>query len=213
MNKSILLIGGGGHCKSVLDTLISNGYYSDIAIIDTVDKVGNKILDVPIIGSDAELSELFKKGYKNAFITMGSIGDTSLRVKLFKLVESIGFNIPNIIDKTSTISRFVELKNGIFIGKNTIINAGSTIQKGSIINSGAIIEHDNIIGEYSHIAPGTTLSGDVSIGNNTHVGANSVIRQQINVGSNTMIGTGSNVISNIDDNKLAYGNPCKEVSK
>src|SRR5690625_2724902 len=211
MNKKILLIGGGGHCSSVLDSLLETKEYSEIGIIDKKEKLGHKILGVPIIGSDEDLPNFYQSGYKYAFITLGSIGDTSLRVKLFKNLEKIGFLIPNIIDKTAVVSKRTNIENGIFVGKKTIINAGTSVQKGSIINTGSIIEHDNEIGEFSHIAPGVVLCGDVVIGQNTHIGARAVIRQQVKVGSNTMVGTGSNVLTDIKSNVVAYGNPCKEV--
>lgn len=36
-------------------------------------------MGVPIVGNDEDLEYLFVKGYKEAFITVGSIGDVSLR--------------------------------------------------------------------------------------------------------------------------------------
>lgn len=32
--KKLLLIGGGGHCKSVLDSILDNNDYIDIGIIE-----------------------------------------------------------------------------------------------------------------------------------------------------------------------------------
>jgi sugar O-acyltransferase (sialic acid O-acetyltransferase NeuD family) len=211
MNKKILLVGGGGHCKSVLDSLLKSTHYSDIGIIDKRDNIGKKILNVPIIGCDEELPMLYQEGFKDAFVTVGSIGNPKLRIKLFYYLEKIGFNIPNIIDLTAIISDHAKFEKGIYIGKNVVINAGTFIQKGAIINTSTIIEHDCVIEEFSHIAPGTVLCGEVRVGENTHIGAKSVIRQQIMIGTNTIIGMGSTVITNIGNDVVAYGNPCKEV--
>lgn len=210
MNKKILLIGGGGHCKSVLDSLLKRNEYSDIGIIDK-QNIGGNILDVPIMGCDNDLSTLHSKGYHYAFVTVGSIGDPSLRIKLFNMIEEIGFKIPNIIDSTAILSDHVGLESGIFVGKNVVINAGSFIGEGSIINSGSIIEHDCIINKFSHIAPGTVICGEVELGESSHIGARSVIKQQIKIGSNTIIGMGSVVIKDVGEYVVAYGNPCKEV--
>nr|WP_300383511.1 acetyltransferase [Clostridium sp.] len=211
MNKKLLLIGGGGHCKSVIDSILAMEYYSEIGIIDKNSNIGNNILGIPIIGCDNDLLKLYESGYNNAFVTVGSIGNPSTRIRLFHDIKKIGFNIPNIIDPTSSISKHITLEEGIYIGKNAVINAGSYIKISSIINTGSIIEHDCFIGEFSHISPGSVLCGGVHIGDNTHIGAKSVIRQQINVGNNTIIGIGSVVLKNIPDNVIAYGNPCKEV--
>ncbi|MCM3760901.1 acetyltransferase [Alkalihalobacillus oceani] len=211
MSKKILLIGGGGHCKSVLDALLSTEMYHNIGIIDKRENIGKRVLSVPIVGCDDDLQTFFDEGYTDAFVTVGSIGNPELRMKLLSLIKTIGFNIPNIIDKTATVSKHAKLSKGIFIGKNAVINAGSVIHKGAIINTSVTIEHDCLVEEFSHIASGSVLCGEVKVGKRSHIGANSVIKQQIEIGDNTIIGIGSTVLSDIKDYTVAYGNPCKEV--
>lgn len=211
MNKKLLLIGGGGHCKSVLDSIIPSNEYSEIGIIDKNENNGGSILGIPIIGCDDDLFKLYHDGYHYAFVTVGSIGKPSLRIKLYKMLEQIGFEMPNIIDLTAIVSNQVKMERGIFIGKNVVVNVGTSIKDGSIINTSSNIEHDCTINQFCHIAPGSVLCGEVEVGENTHVGAGSVIRQQVKIGSNTIIGIGSVVLKDIKGNVVAYGNPCKEV--
>lgn len=216
--KKILLIGAGGHCLSVLDTLITSYQYQDIGIVDKVvdskqydNNEKKRIMGFPIVGQDEELEKLYIAGYKEAFITIGSIGDTSLRKRLYHKLKDIGFSIPNIIDRTSVVSTHTVLAEGIYIGKNSIVNTNSQIGKLAIINTSAIIEHECKIGDYVHIAPGAVLCGNVCIGGESHIGAGSCIKQGIHIGSQTMVGLGSVVLHNIRDNAIAFGNPCREV--
>jgi sugar O-acyltransferase (sialic acid O-acetyltransferase NeuD family) len=213
MNRKILLIGGGGHCKSVLDSLLLLDQDIDIGIIDKKEKIGEIILRIPVIGCDDDLIELYHQGYTEAFVTLGSIGNPQNRIRLFNLIEKIGFNIPNIIDPSATISKHVKLKKGIFIGKNSVINIGSFIGNGAIINTSSTIEHDCSIGDFVHIAPGSVLCGEVKVGDYTHIGAGSVIKQQARIGTNTIIGMGGVVLHDISDNVVAFGNPCEEASQ
>lgn len=211
MSKKILLIGGGGHCKSVLDSLLGTEDYSDIGIIEKEESLGDQILGVPIIGCDDDLPRLYQAGFTHAFVTVGSIGNPKLRIKLFSTLEKIGFELPNIIDKTAVISQHIKLDKGIFVGKNAVINAGSSINRGAIINTSTLIEHDCVVEDFVHIAPGSILCGGVHIGRETHIGAKSVIKQQIRIGSKTVIGMGSIVLRDIGSNIIAFGHPCKEV--
>ncbi|MBU1019869.1 MAG: acetyltransferase [Firmicutes bacterium] len=213
MNKKLLLIGGGGHCKSVLDSILEHNEYDEIGIIDKKETIGRSIMNIPVIGCDDDLLALFSKGFKYAFVTVGSIGDPSQRIKIFTRLCDIGFEIPIVIDSTATISNYAILECGVFVGKQSIINSGAHVHKGAIINSGAIIEHDCQIGAFVHIAPGAVLGGEVIIDENTHVGSNSTIKQQVHIGSDSIIGMGSVVLKNIQKNKRAYGNPCKEEKK
>ena len=209
-NKRILLIGGGGHCKSVLDSLLASLAYSSIGIVDK-ESSGISIFGVPQVGTDADLPILFAEGWTDAFITVGSIGNTALRRQLYATVKAIGFSVPSIVDKTAVVAADVQLPEGAFIGKHTVVNAGTVLGVCSIINTGAIIEHESNIGNFAHISPGTVLCGQVSIGDDTHIGANSTVRQQLVIGKNTILGIGSVVTKNIPDRVEAYGNPCRVV--
>jgi len=211
MNNRLVLIGGGGHCKSILDTLLNNNLYSEIVIVDRKDNISKSILGVPIIGCDDDLLHLYQSGYTHAFITIGSVGDPSIRIKLYNLIKSIGFKIPNIIDSSAIISTHATLSECIYVGKNAVINAGSNIHNCAIINTGSIVEHDCVVGQFSHIAPGSVICGEVQIEQYVHVGARSVIKQQLKIGANTIIGMGSVVLKNISANCIAFGNPCIEV--
>ena len=213
MNKKILLIGGGGHCKSVLDSLLELNEFREIGIVDKKENVGKSVMGVPVVGCDDDLPTLFRDGYGHAFVTVGSIGNPTLRIKLFNLLTEIGYEIPAIIDGSAKVSKHAKIEQGVFIGKQSTINAGTLIQKGAIINSGSIVEHDCEIGTFTHIAPGAVLGGEVVIGENSHVGSNATVKQQIHIGSNSIIGMGSVVLQNIDSNTMAYGNPCREVKK
>lgn len=209
MGTSLLLIGGGGHCRSVLDCLISMGKYRQIGIVDH-DRSAS-VLGISVVGNDGNLSELMQDGWTSAFITVGSIGSTAVRRRLCHIIKELGFEIPIIIDPTAIIASEAEIKEGAFIGKRAVVNSGSRIGSCAIINTGAIVEHDCCIGDFSHISPGTTICGQALIGSDTHIGAGAVVRQGLSIGSNTLIGAGSVVVKNIPGYVKAYGNPCKVV--
>lgn len=139
MGKKLLLIGGGGHCYSVLDSVLASKEYDEIGIVDNVNST---YLGIPVIGKDEDLPRLYMDGWTNVFITVGSVGNTATRRRLFQMVKEIGLNVPIVIDPSAIVGNGVSIGEGAFIGKGVIVNAGSSIGICSIINSGAIIEHD-----------------------------------------------------------------------
>lgn len=211
MKNNILLIGGGGHCKSIIDTIKTSTNYNIVGIIDKKENIGKKILDIDIIGTDDKLKFFREEGIKYAFLSVGSIGEIKLRYDLYTLAKKLGYEFPNIIDSSSILANDIKLGTGNFIGKGVIINSNVRVLNNCIINTGAILEHDCEIKDFCHIAPGTVISGNVKVGKNSHIGTNATVIQNIRIGDNTIIGAGSVVIKNIDSNKKAYGNPCKEV--
>jgi len=208
--RKILLIGSGGHCKVVLDLLLGLKEYEIAGIIDLEERRGAEVFGAPVIGSDADLPRFFKSGIKHCFIAIGSIGDSSLRVKLYNLAKKSGFSFPNLISPHALLSSRVTLGEGNYVAPGVIINAGSRIGSNCIFNTGAIIEHDCKIGNFVHLSPGAVLSGGVSIGDNSHIATGSIIIQGVRIGGQTIVGAGSVVTKNIRKGVIAYGNPCRE---
>ena len=208
--RKLLLIGGGGHCHSVIDSVLAMNIYDEIGIIDSN---SDQYLGIPIIGVDDDIPELISEGWNEAFISVGSIGDTSIRRKLYEMIKKYDMNIATIIDPSAVIAKGVNIGEGCFVGKNAVVNSGSRIGICSVINSSAIVEHDSSVGCFVHISPGTTICGQVSVGNDSHIGAGSVVRQLISIGSGSVIGVGSVVVKDIPDNVKAYGNPCRVIEQ
>ncbi len=213
MDKKILLLGGGGHCKSIIDSLYALNTYQSIGIVEKKSESSDAVMDVPVIGTDDELKDLFNSGYQYAFISLGSVGNPSIRIKLFNKIKQIGFTIPSIIDPSAVVSDYATLAEGVYVGKKAVINTGASIGQACIINTAAVVEHDCKIADFVHLAPGAVLSGDVIVGSQSHIGTNSTVIQQVEIGSNTIIGAGSVVTKNISEKVVAYGQPCREVSK
>ena len=210
MENKLVLIGGGGHCKSIISS-IDKSLFSDLVIVDSSDAVGKSVDGVSIIGTDDYLPQLYAEGYHNAFVAVGSVSSNQKRMHIVASISKIGFSFPSIIDSTAVIADSAVIGNGVFVGKNAVINAGSKIDDFAIINTGVIGDHDCSIGEYVHLSPGVVLSGTVTVGNNSHIGTGCSVKQSVSIGENTTVGMGSVVLHDIPSYSTAYGNPCKVV--
>lgn len=191
-------MGGGGHCKSVLDAAVHMETFEEIVITDHSISPEEWIMGCRVVGDDSLLPQLFQTGFHEAFISVGSIKSTELRNRLYQKACSIGFRFPNIIDPSAIVSGDAVLGEGIFIGKRAVINAGVRIEDMAIINTGAVIEHGCYIGRFSHISVGAVVCGDCHIGDSAFIGANATVIQGINIGSNSIIGAGSIVLKDIN---------------
>lgn len=211
--KDIILVGGGGHCKSVIDSIVSNNDFRVTAILDNKDSLGKKICGYSIEFTDDDLQMLYDKGIRYAFITVGSTGKFELRRKLYEKVKQIGFILPVICDPSAVVSTFSDIGEGVFIGKKCVVNTDATVGNMSIINTGTIIEHECKIGEHSFIAIGANIAGNASIGHDTYIGAGTTVIQGITVAEYCMIGAGSVVVRNVNPHTKAYGVPCREVAQ
>jgi len=174
--KKIILIGGGGHCKSVIDVIEQEGTYSIAGIIDNQKISGEKILNYEIIGTDSDLFEL-RQTYTYAFVTIGQIYSHETRSNLFNNLIKIGYELPTIISPRAYVSKYSDIDIGSIVMHHAVINAGSRIGKNCIINTNAIIEHDAIIGSNCHISTASVINGGVVVEENSFVGSNSTTKE------------------------------------
>lgn len=210
---SVLLVGTGGHCRVIIDTLRRIDSEIKIGLVTKERDMSFTLDGVPSLGCDEDLDKLFIQGYKYAFISVGSIKSTSHREKLENKLKTIGYTLPVIVDPTATVSKSAALGAGTFVAAGAIINAGASIGDCCIVNTGAIIEHECEIGSFSHISPAAVLLGGVKVGRSSHVGAKCVIRQGLTVGKESVLGIGSVVTKDIPDGVIAYGVPCEIKGK
>jgi len=178
MKEKIVLIGGGGHCHSVIDVIEQENTYEIIGILDKKELIGNDILGYKIIGCDDDLETIFKT-CKNAIITIGQIESSNLRTKIFNNLKKIGFKLPIIISPLAYVSNYAQVDEGTVVLHHALINSNARIGANCIINTKALIEHDAIIEDYCHISTAAVINGGVTVKKGNFYGSNATSKQSI----------------------------------
>jgi len=191
--KDIILIGGGGHCRSVIDVIEQEGLFSIVGIVDRPEKLGKKVLGYPIIGDDSDLSSLTKR-YQYALVTVGQIKSASLRVDLFNRAVKAGFSMPSIVSPHAYVSKSAVLGKGTIVMHSALVNTGTTIGDNCIINSKALIEHDCHISEHCHISTNVTVNGGSTVGRESFVGSGAITRELAVIDNGSFVKAGSLVL-------------------
>ncbi len=204
MKKDLILIGGGGHCRSCIDVIEQEGKYRVAGILDKSIPRGNKILGYPVIGNDSQLNFLFNDA-KHFLVTLGQIKTSCLRDELFNKVDAAGGIFARVISPLAYVSVHSRIGVGTIIMHRAMVNAEADISDNCIINTGAIVEHDVKIGKHSHISTGSVVNGGVRIGDHTFVGSRVVIREGVKVGAHVVVASGVSVYKDIPDNTLMKG--------
>ena len=203
--KSLILIGGGGHCKSVIEVAESAGYEIK-GILDMPDEVGKEVLPGhKVIGTDDEIPQYVEEC--DFIITVGFIKNPALRIKLYNKVKAAGGRLATIIASTAHVSKYAELGEGTVIMHHAFVNAGAKIGDNCIINTFVNIEHDAEVGNQCHISTGTMVNGECKIGENCFIGSQSVCANCIEIASDIILGAGSVVRKSIRVKGIYAGNP------
>lgn len=186
--KPLILLGGGGHCKSVIDVAESAGY-TILGILDKPELVGNKVLDYEIIGTDDDIPQYVDKA--EFLITVGQIKSPAIRQKLALLVMRAGGKFATIIAKDAYVSKYATIGAGTVVMHKAVLNADACIGEHCIINTMANIEHEVQIGGFCHVSTGVMINGNCVIGDEVFIGSGSVLYNGISVIDNAIIPAGS----------------------
>ncbi len=178
--EEIILIGGGGHCRSVIDVIELEDKYNIAGIVVNDMPKGGNILGYEVIGGDDDLETIFKS-YKNAIVTVGQIRTNSIRVKLFKRLKQIGFNFPVIVSPLAYVSKYTTIDEGTVVMHQALINANAKVGKNCIINTKALLEHDVLVEDHCHISTAAIVNGGTRIKENTFFGSNAVSKEAIEI--------------------------------
>lgn len=209
---NIILVGGGGHCKSIIDVVESTELYNIVGIIDIAEKIGSKVLGYDIIGTDDSIKKLCKMAHF-FLITLGQIKSGELRKKIYNEIIRSGGVLPVVISPYSTVSRHATIGEGTVIMHHCLVNAFSSVGKNCIINSGAMVEHDVIVEDDCHISTGVILNGNVRVNSGSFIGSGSIVNNGVVIGHNNIIASGSLVNRNTEPHKTYAGIPAKILIK
>lgn len=188
--KDLVLVGGGGHCKSCIDVIETTKEFRIVGIIDLKEKIGQEVLGYKISFIDEEIPNLCNK-YKNFLITIGHLGEAKKRIFFYKEIKKFGGTFPVIISPFAYVSKYASIGEGTIVMHHAIVNASAKIGVNCIINNKALIEHDAIIEDHCHISTGAIINGGVKVGEGTFVGSNATSKQYIEIPKNSFIKAGS----------------------
>lgn len=208
--KPLILVGGGGHCKSVIEVAESAGY-NIRGILDISENVGKKICSYEIIGTDDDIPKYVTNSI--FIVTVGFIKDSNLRVNIHNKIVKAKGEFATIIASSARVSKYATIGKGSVIMHLAAVNADAQIGKACIINTLANIEHDATIGDYSHISTGAIVNGNCAVGQKVFLGSQSVLVNGTSISDNCIIAAGTTIRKSLSQQGVYAGDPAKLIEK
>ena len=208
MKRPLIFVGGGGHCKSVIEAAESVGFIIK-GILDVPVQVGKAVFGYKVLGTDDDIPQYVDEC--QFVITIGFIKNPILRIKLYNKVREAGGRLATIIASTAHVSKYATLGEGTVVMHHAFVNAGAYIGNNVILNTLSNIEHDVVVGDNCHISTGTMVNGDCVIGEDVFIGSNSVITNGLSISNDCIIGAGSVVINDLSIAGTYVGNPARLI--
>ena len=201
MREKVIVIGGSGHARSVIDCIRSSG--AEVAgILDDGLKTGTHVIGVPVLGAVADYLQYRDHSFLIA------VGNNAVRRRLAQMMDVQWYTA---VHARAWVSDHASLGAGTVVMANAAVNTGAAVGQHCIINTGAVVEHDDRLADYVHISPNAALGGTVLVGEGSHVGIGACVRNNISICGGCIIGAGAAVVRDIEIPGTYVGVPTRRL--
>ncbi len=201
-SRALIVYGGGGHGKALIDLIRTHGMYAVIGVLDDGLVAGSQVMGVSILGGAEILETLKQRGLENAVNAVGGIGDMQSRVRVFEILRKAGYAFPTLSHPTACVEESAGLAEGVQVFPHAYIGSDVEIGFGAIVNTAAVVSHDCRIAEYANVAPGALLAGGVEIGTGTLIGMGATINLGVSIGAGARVGNSAVVKADVPANGI-----------
>jgi|ERR1051326_353121 UDP-perosamine 4-acetyltransferase len=208
MALPIIILGGGGHAKVVIDALLQQA--REILGFCSLEQNARPLLGLKCLGGD-EIVLAFGADRVRLANGIGAAGTIQSRRSIYELFASQGYIFEKVLHPSAITASDVHLDAGVQIMAGAVVQPGTRIGSNSIVNTNASVDHDCWLGNHVHIAPGATLCGNVKVGNEAFIGAGATVIQGKSIGARSVIGAGAVVIEDIPADVTVVGVPAKVI--
>lgn len=198
----LIIYGGGGHAKSLIDLIRAQGKYRIHGVLDDGIPAGSLVLDVPVLGDGSMLKDLRRKGIGLAVNAVGGIGSIRPRLAVFESLRQAGFAFPTVVHPRAVVESTALVAEGCQIFCHAYIGSAARVGFGCIVNTGAVVSHDCVLADYVNISPGAILAGAVTVKEKSLVGMGVTVNLNVSVGPAARVGNSAVVKGDVPENGI-----------
>lgn len=207
----VVLLGAGGHAAVVLEMLARD--FEVAGLLDARAELhGTTVEGVTVLGGDELLPELRGRGIEGFHVGVGSVGDTSLRRRLYDMATGAGLTAVDAVHAAAVLSPSAEHGAGLTAMAASVVGARGRLGHNVVVNTGAIVEHDCIVGDHVYLASGAVLGAGVEVGAGAHVGLGAAVNQGLAIGEGAVVGSGAAVVRDVAAGVTVVGVPARPIA-
>lgn len=202
--KKLLILGFGGHARSVADVALSCGY-EKLVFVDDHAQEGENFLGYPVVAKiDAYIGR--------DWVVFPAAGDNRKRERQCDSARDMGFPLATVVSPKASIGPGATISTACFVGHHAHVGPMARLGWACIINTGAVVEHECRVGDFCHVSVNATIAGRSSLGDHSMLGAGATIIDQVSVCGDVMVGAGAVVSQSIETPGTYVGVPAKRIS-
>lgn len=168
---ALLILGAGGHGKSVAEAALLSGKWKSILFVDDCWPHKKEIAGFPIIANMETISNIINE----VSAAIPAVGNNKLRQIWFQQLKELSIPIASIVHPSAMVSSTALIGEGVAIMAGCVIGVDVNIDDGVIVNMGSSVDHDCHIGMFAHLSVGVKITGNKTVDSLNFLEAGSVI--------------------------------------
>lgn len=191
----LLVVGAGGHGRSVAEAAELSGQFVVVGFLDDAFPTDEYLLGLPLLGSVASMAQHL------AFVDQAivAIGNNAVREKLMLQLNSAGFKWATVVHPRAIVSPSSMLGAGSAVMAGSIVGTEARLGVGAIVNCGAVVDHHAAVEDYGHLGVNASMAGGTLLGRGAWMQAGAALGYGVAVPSGVTLAPGEAVDS--DSNK------------
>lgn len=181
--QNLLIIGAGGHGKSVAEAVLLANHFKIVGFLDDNQALNTKIWDFEVLGPTDQL-HCYQSSVDYVIV---ALGNNALRQRLTTNALNCGFKLATVIHPTAIVSPTALISAGSTIMAGAIIGTEAQLGYGAIVNCGAAVDHHAKVCDYSHLGVNACMAGGTILGTLAWMQAGSAIGYGVNVPAATVL--------------------------
>ena len=167
MAQRWLILGAGGHGRSVCDAITAGGDRV-VGFLDDALPAGTLVSGTPVLGALSfawDLHRLFDASDEappNQVVV--AIGNPALRQTWQQVLEQVAAPLGVVLHPRAIVSATAQLGPGSVVLAGAVVNANASLHQGVLVSSGAVVDHDAICGAYSQLGVNAAMAGASRLG-------------------------------------------------
>ena len=167
--ERILIVGAGGHGRSVAESIELRGNFQIAGFIDDSYPEKKQVWDYPVLGAVEDIS-VFSDRAESLVV---AIGNNRVRKALFGKAKASGFMLPSIIHPAAFVSSRAVIGEGCSIMAGAVVGTEAVLGSGCVVNVNASADHHCRLEDFAHLGVGVQLAGGVIVGDSAWLQAGS----------------------------------------
>lgn len=189
MSKRLMVLGSGGHGKSVAEAALLGGEWTEILFFDDAWPTTEIALGWPVCGKIEDIVQWVDQCEG----AIAAVGNNAVRQLWTDAIEQAGLPLITVVHPKAWVSPSAMVAKGVAVMAGAVVGTISSVGEGAIVNSNATVDHDVVMGEFAHLGVGVHLAGGVKVGAGAWLQAGSSCGYNVVIEAGALYGPGTSL--------------------